>query len=562
MVGSSVHDFSTVVVGIEKLSKGVVSDPVADLLVCLRHGQERGLPRIYTPASSLKRGILTVLRDEGFLRSFSELPYQCRFSSEASALSFVASEEEGLEKSLSMPISSRGVGQERSPAVYSLPYSLFPLVRWRRRPLVHLFRRARAKSSFAPSSFPGGRRPWQKTKPASFARKDFARRDFSPARGERVQGGKLPFGEFAQKGPQSVSGKHAVPQSVSGKHSVSGKLGGLAKAPGARFGAAALRTPEQRVPSKEQPPARATSSFVGAGNVAGGRCFSHSTKSPFACGKFVSSFSRLSSSSTKAFSGKASQGRSGKHSVLNQELARGVYQKGRTSKPRYLAACYQYFKDRQFVALPKVAKLSKVFTSGRASGDAAGSAARGLNKGGKWKAEVPKLALPLSGKTDGGRSSLAKWKATGLAEAKALEDAKKPAWMRSRRVTPYKDMAYQPVALGPFDFKRVRKEVEASNPFPKTSVSKPFLPTYFEVELVAGGIRSTKRISRPGRRVYATASEVKEFLTSSLHSFGVHSRVIAESGLGCVILSTSRGVLSYRRAHALGLGGEVLCAVA
>jgi small subunit ribosomal protein S8 len=87
---------------------------------------------------------------------------------------------------------------------------------------------------------------------------------------------------------------------------------------------------------------------------------------------------------------------------------------------------------------------------------------------------------------------------------------------------------------------------------------------YFEVELFVGvvGIRSTKRISRPGKRVYATAAEVTDFLTSSLRSLGVHSRVLAESGLGCVVLSTNRGILSYRRAQALGLGGEVLCAVA
>ena len=59
---------------------------------------------------------------------------------------------------------------------------------------------------------------------------------------------------------------------------------------------------------------------------------------------------------------------------------------------------------------------------------------------------------------------------------------------------------------------------------------------------MADGIQ---RISRPGRRVYVAAKEI--------------GRVRA--GLGCSILSTSKGVLCDRDARAANVGGEVLCEV-
>lgn len=59
---------------------------------------------------------------------------------------------------------------------------------------------------------------------------------------------------------------------------------------------------------------------------------------------------------------------------------------------------------------------------------------------------------------------------------------------------------------------------------------------------MADGIQ---RISRPGRRVYVAAKEI--------------GRV--RGGLGCSILSTSKGVLCDRDARAANVGGEVLCEV-
>jgi small subunit ribosomal protein S8 len=58
-------------------------------------------------------------------------------------------------------------------------------------------------------------------------------------------------------------------------------------------------------------------------------------------------------------------------------------------------------------------------------------------------------------------------------------------------------------------------------------------------------IRRIRRVSRPGRRVYSGAAELKPVL----------------GGLGICVVSTSRGVISDREARQRKLGGEVLCEV-
>lgn len=58
-------------------------------------------------------------------------------------------------------------------------------------------------------------------------------------------------------------------------------------------------------------------------------------------------------------------------------------------------------------------------------------------------------------------------------------------------------------------------------------------------------IDNIKRISKPGLRVYVGALEAPRVL----------------DGLGISILSTSKGVLSNKKANLLGVGGEILCEV-
>ena len=54
-----------------------------------------------------------------------------------------------------------------------------------------------------------------------------------------------------------------------------------------------------------------------------------------------------------------------------------------------------------------------------------------------------------------------------------------------------------------------------------------------------------KRVSKPGRRIYARKDRLPRVL----------------GGMGTAILSTSRGVITSRTAEAEGIGGEVICFV-
>jgi small subunit ribosomal protein S8 len=58
-------------------------------------------------------------------------------------------------------------------------------------------------------------------------------------------------------------------------------------------------------------------------------------------------------------------------------------------------------------------------------------------------------------------------------------------------------------------------------------------------------ITGLERVSRPGRRVYASKREIPRVL----------------SGLGVTIVSTPKGIMTGARARKLGVGGEVICKV-
>jgi len=55
-----------------------------------------------------------------------------------------------------------------------------------------------------------------------------------------------------------------------------------------------------------------------------------------------------------------------------------------------------------------------------------------------------------------------------------------------------------------------------------------------------------ERVSRPGLRIYRGKDEIPQVL----------------GGMGTVIVSTPKGVMTDKAAHAIGQGGEVLCIVA
>jgi small subunit ribosomal protein S8 len=59
-------------------------------------------------------------------------------------------------------------------------------------------------------------------------------------------------------------------------------------------------------------------------------------------------------------------------------------------------------------------------------------------------------------------------------------------------------------------------------------------------------IEKIERVSRPGLRIYRPKDAIPKVM----------------NGLGVAIVSTSRGVMTDRKARGLGVGGEVLCIVA
>ena len=65
---------------------------------------------------------------------------------------------------------------------------------------------------------------------------------------------------------------------------------------------------------------------------------------------------------------------------------------------------------------------------------------------------------------------------------------------------------------------------------------------YFEGAPV---IEDIQRISRPGLRVYKSATELPQ----------------VKGGLGVAIISTNKGIMTDRAARSAGVGGEVLCSI-
>jgi len=65
---------------------------------------------------------------------------------------------------------------------------------------------------------------------------------------------------------------------------------------------------------------------------------------------------------------------------------------------------------------------------------------------------------------------------------------------------------------------------------------------YFEGDPV---ISQLQRVSRPGKRVYSHSSDIPA----------------VNNGLGVVVVSTSKGVMTGQQAKASGTGGELICTV-
>lgn len=52
----------------------MMTDPIADMLTRIRNGQTAEKVSVQMPASSVKRAIAKVLKDEGYIEGFAEIP--------------------------------------------------------------------------------------------------------------------------------------------------------------------------------------------------------------------------------------------------------------------------------------------------------------------------------------------------------------------------------------------------------------------------------------------------------------------------------------------------------
>ena len=75
---------------------------------------------------------------------------------------------------------------------------------------------------------------------------------------------------------------------------------------------------------------------------------------------------------------------------------------------------------------------------------------------------------------------------------------------------------------------------------------KPSIKVHLRYDDRGGAvIKELNRLSRPGRRQYVGKDEIPKF----------------RSGLGVVVVSTPKGVITDREARKLGVGGELVCEI-
>lgn len=93
---------------------------------------------------------------------------------------------------------------------------------------------------------------------------------------------------------------------------------------------------------------------------------------------------------------------------------------------------------------------------------------------------------------------------------------------------------------------QVLKDEGYINDFSVTQDAKPQLTVSLKYHDGKPVIEKIQRMSRPGLRVYKNTDEIPKVL----------------NGLGIVIVSTSKGMMTDRAARAAGIGGELICSVA
>ncbi len=93
---------------------------------------------------------------------------------------------------------------------------------------------------------------------------------------------------------------------------------------------------------------------------------------------------------------------------------------------------------------------------------------------------------------------------------------------------------------------KVLKDEGCIEDFAVSADAKPVLEIQLKYYAGRPVIEQIKRVSRPGLRVYKGSDDIPTVM----------------NGLGVAIVSTSKGVMTDRKARAAGIGGELLCVVA
>lgn len=91
----------------------------------------------------------------------------------------------------------------------------------------------------------------------------------------------------------------------------------------------------------------------------------------------------------------------------------------------------------------------------------------------------------------------------------------------------------------------LKDEGYIENYYSKNNGNKSTLEILLKYYSESPVIESIKRMSKPGLRIYRSSENLPNVM----------------NGLGIAIVSTSKGVMTERKARAIGIGGELLCIV-
>lgn len=109
-----------------------------------------------------------------------------------------------------------------------------------------------------------------------------------------------------------------------------------------------------------------------------------------------------------------------------------------------------------------------------------------------------------------------------------------------------KETVVTPASNSKMAILKVLEEEGYITAFEKQAGSKPTIVIHLKYYKQKPVIAYIKRVSKPGLRIYKKKDALPKVL----------------GGLGIVILSTPKGVMSDKKARLLGQGGEILCCVA